>query len=57
MSEDTIAGSGVKRRHVVGGAAAGMVLGVVGGLTSGVALGQVARLPQQKPSGKRLLPK
>jgi NAD(P)-dependent dehydrogenase (short-subunit alcohol dehydrogenase family) len=53
MSEDTIARSGVKRRHLMGGAALGVVVGAVGGLTGGVALGQAAALPQQKPSGKR----
>ena len=46
MSEDIIAGSGVKRCHVVEAAGAGMVLGVGGGPTSGIALGQAARLPQ-----------
>jgi NAD(P)-dependent dehydrogenase (short-subunit alcohol dehydrogenase family) len=53
MSEDSIARSDVKRRHVVGGAALGMVVGAVGGLAGGVALGQAATLPQQKSSGKR----
>jgi NAD(P)-dependent dehydrogenase (short-subunit alcohol dehydrogenase family) len=53
MSEDTIARSGVKRRHLMGGAALGVVVGAVGGLTGGVALGQAAALPRQKPSGKR----
>jgi NAD(P)-dependent dehydrogenase (short-subunit alcohol dehydrogenase family) len=53
MSQDIIASSGVKRRHVVGSAAAGVVLGAVGGLVGGVALREAATLPQQKPSGKR----
>jgi NAD(P)-dependent dehydrogenase (short-subunit alcohol dehydrogenase family) len=53
MSEDIIAPAGVKRRHVVGGAAIGAVLGAVGGIAGGVALAQAATLPQQKPSGKR----
>jgi NAD(P)-dependent dehydrogenase (short-subunit alcohol dehydrogenase family) len=53
MSEDTIARSGVKRRHLMRGAALGVVVGAVGGLAGGVALGQAAALPQQKPSGKR----
>jgi NAD(P)-dependent dehydrogenase (short-subunit alcohol dehydrogenase family) len=53
MSEDTIARSGVKRRHLMGSAALGVVVGAVGGLTGGVALGQAAALPRQKPSGKR----
>jgi NAD(P)-dependent dehydrogenase (short-subunit alcohol dehydrogenase family) len=53
MSEDTIARSGVKRRHLMGSAALGVVVGAVGGLTGGVALGQAAVLPRQKPSGKR----
>ncbi|MCA1437579.1 SDR family oxidoreductase [Bradyrhizobium sp. BRP20] len=43
----------VKRRHLVGGAALGMLAGAVGGLAGGVALGQGAALPQQKPSGKQ----
>lgn len=51
--QDSTAGSPVKRRHLVGGAALGMLAGAVGGLASGVALGQGATLPQQKPSGKR----
>lgn len=46
-------GSRVKRRHLVGGAALGMLAGAVGGLAGGVALGQAATLPQQKPSGRR----
>ena len=53
MSEDTIARPDVKRRHLVGGAAVGVVVGTIGGLAGGVALGQAAVLPQQKPSGKR----
>jgi NAD(P)-dependent dehydrogenase (short-subunit alcohol dehydrogenase family) len=53
MSEDTIARSGVKRRHLMGGAALGVVVGAVGGLAGGVALGQAAALPRQKPSGRR----
>jgi hypothetical protein len=55
MSEDqdNTARSGVKRRHLVGGAALGIVAGTIGGLAGGVALGQAATLPQQKPSGKR----
>src|SRR5579859_4210807 len=55
MSEDqdSIAPSGVKRRHLVGGAALGLVAGAIGGLAGGVELGQAATLPQQKPSGKR----
>ena len=40
MSEDTIARSGVKRRHLMQGAALGVVVGAVGGLAGGVALGQ-----------------
>ena len=51
--QDSTARSGVKRRHLVGGAALGIVAGAVGGLAGGVALGQAATLPQQKPSGKR----
>lgn len=50
--QDSIAKGGVKRRHLVGGAAVGIVAGALGGLASGVALGQAATLPQQKPSGK-----
>jgi NAD(P)-dependent dehydrogenase (short-subunit alcohol dehydrogenase family) len=55
MSEDqdNTAPSGVKRRHLVGGAALGIMAGAIGGLAGGVALGQAATLPQQKPSGKR----
>jgi NAD(P)-dependent dehydrogenase (short-subunit alcohol dehydrogenase family) len=55
MSEDqdNTAAGGVKRRHLVGGAALGIVAGAIGGLAGGVALGQAATLPQQKPSGKR----
>jgi NAD(P)-dependent dehydrogenase (short-subunit alcohol dehydrogenase family) len=52
-AQDNTAPSGVKRRHLVGGAAAGLVAGAIGGLAGGVALGQAAVLPQQKPSGKR----
>src|SRR6516165_12270086 len=51
--QDIIASPGVKRRHLVGSAALGMVGGVLAGLSGGVALDQEARLPQQKPSGKR----
>lgn len=55
MSEDqdNTARGGVKRRHLVGGAALGVVAGAIGGLAGGIALGQAATLPQQKPSGKR----
>ena len=53
MSDHSTAPAGVKRRHVVGGAAVGAVLGAVGGLAGGVALANAATLPQQKPSGKR----
>jgi NAD(P)-dependent dehydrogenase (short-subunit alcohol dehydrogenase family) len=55
MSEDqdSTAPSGVKRRHLVGGAALGIVAGAIGGLAGGVALGQAATPPQQKPSGRR----
>jgi NAD(P)-dependent dehydrogenase (short-subunit alcohol dehydrogenase family) len=52
-SQDSTAPAGVKRRHLVGGAALGLVAGAIGGLAGGVALGQAATLPQQKPSGKR----
>jgi NAD(P)-dependent dehydrogenase (short-subunit alcohol dehydrogenase family) len=52
-NQDSTAPAGVKRRHVVGGAALGLVAGAIGGLAGGVALGQAATLPQQKPSGKR----
>src|SRR6516165_12333558 len=51
--QDIIASPGVKRRHLVGSAALGVAGGVLAGLSGGVALGQEARLPQQKPSGKR----
>lgn len=51
--QDTTAASPVKRRHLVTGAALGMLAGAVAGLAGGVALGQGATLPQQKPSGKR----
>jgi len=51
--QDITAHPGVKRRHLVGGAALGVVAGAIAGLSGGVALGQEARLPQQKPSGKR----
>jgi NAD(P)-dependent dehydrogenase (short-subunit alcohol dehydrogenase family) len=52
-SQDITGSLRVKRRHLVGGAAIGVVAGALGGLSGGVALGQNARLPQQKPSGKR----
>ena len=51
--QDIIARASVKRRHLVGGAAVGLVAGAIGGLVGGVALGNAATLPQQKPSGKR----
>ena len=53
--QDITASTGVKRRHLVGGAALGVVAGALGGLSGGVALGQEARLPQQKPSGRGLI--
>jgi NAD(P)-dependent dehydrogenase (short-subunit alcohol dehydrogenase family) len=43
----------VKRRHLIGSAALGVAVGAMAGLGGGVALGQSARLPQQKPSGRR----
>ena len=52
-SQDITGSLRVKRRHLVGGAAIGVVAGALGGLSGGVALGQNARLPQQKLSGKR----
>jgi len=52
-NQDITAPSGVKRRHLVGGAALGVIAGAISGLAGGVALGQGAALPQQKPSGKR----
>jgi len=52
-SQDITGSLRVKRRHLVGGAAIGVIAGALGGLSGGVALGQNARLPQQKPSGKR----
>src|SRR6266436_682283 len=52
-NKDITTPSGVKRRHLVGGAALGVIAGAVSGLAGGVALGQGAVLPQQKPSGKR----
>lgn len=51
--QDITTTSPVKRRHLVGGVALGMIAGAVGGLAGGVALGHGATLPQQKPSGKR----
>jgi NAD(P)-dependent dehydrogenase (short-subunit alcohol dehydrogenase family) len=51
--QDIIAQASVKRRHLMGGAALGLVAGAIGGLAGGVALGHAATLPQQKPSGKR----
>jgi len=51
--QNITASHSVKRRHLVGGAALGMLAGAVGGLAGGVALGQGAALPQQKPSGKQ----
>ncbi|MCA1390790.1 SDR family oxidoreductase [Bradyrhizobium sp. IC3195] len=51
--QNITASNSVKRRHLVGGAALGMLAGAVGGLAGGVALGQGAALPQQKPSGKQ----
>lgn len=51
--QDITTTSPVKRRHLVGGAALGMLAGAVGGLAGGLALGHGATLPQQKPSGKR----
>ena len=38
--QDITARPGVKRRHLVGGAALGAVAGAIGGLSGGVALGQ-----------------
>jgi len=52
-SQDITGSLRVKRRHLVGGAAIGVIAGALGGLSGGVALGQNARLPQQKLSGKR----
>jgi hypothetical protein len=58
-NQDSIAPAGVKRRHLIGGAALGATLGVtlgaIGGLAGGVALADSAKLPQQKPGGKRRL--
>ncbi|TGN82713.1 SDR family oxidoreductase [Bradyrhizobium yuanmingense] len=51
--QNITASNPVKRRHLVGSAALGMLAGAVGGLAGGVALGQGAALPQQKPSGKQ----
>ncbi|WP_225157228.1 MULTISPECIES: SDR family oxidoreductase [unclassified Bradyrhizobium] len=51
--QNITASNSVKRRHLVGGVALGMLAGAVGGLAGGVALGQGAALPQQKPSGKQ----
>src|SRR6201986_5139769 len=50
--QHSTAASRVKRRHLVGGAALGMLASAVGGLSCGIALGQGAPLPQQKPSGR-----
>ncbi|MBV9561568.1 MAG: SDR family oxidoreductase [Bradyrhizobium sp.] len=52
-NQDSIAPAGVKRRHLIGGAALGVTMGALGGLAGGVALADGAKLPQQKPSGKR----
>ena len=51
--QDITTTGAVKRRHLVGGAALGVLAGAMGGLAGGVALGQGAALPQQKPSGRR----
>jgi NAD(P)-dependent dehydrogenase (short-subunit alcohol dehydrogenase family) len=53
QDQDITAQASVKRRHLVGGAALGLVAGALGGLAGGLALGHAATLPQQKPSGKR----
>ncbi|MGY4233355.1 NAD(P)-dependent dehydrogenase (short-subunit alcohol dehydrogenase family) [Bradyrhizobium sp. USDA 4449] len=52
-TEHSTATSPVKRRHLVAGAALGMLASAIGGLAGGVALGQGAALPRQKPSGRQ----